>query len=85
MSLAVAMLQSGAQELGTYLSAHVLTCLVSAFFIAGGIAALVATGTVLKYFGPTAKKYLSYGVASVSGTVLAVCSCTIPPFSGEFT
>jgi uncharacterized membrane protein YraQ (UPF0718 family) len=76
------MLRSGLAEVSEYLSAHVLTCLVPAFFIAGGIAALVSTGAVLKYFGPTTKKYLSYGVASVSGTVLAVCSCTVLPLFG---
>ena len=76
------MLRSGLAEVSEYLSAHVLTCLVPAFFIAGGIAALVSTGAVLKFFGPTTKKYLSYGVASVSGTVLAVCSCTVLPLFG---
>lgn len=76
-------LQSGFNELLEYLSAHVLTCLVPAFFIAGGIAAVVSTGAVLKYFGPRAPKHLSYGVASVSGAILAVCSCTVLPlFAG---
>ncbi|MFZ5634597.1 MAG: permease [Bacillota bacterium] len=76
-------LMSGVYELLEYLSAHVLTCLVPAFFIAGGIAAVVSTGSVLKYFGPRAEKVMSYGVASVSGAILAVCSCTILPlFAG---
>ncbi|WP_027717934.1 permease [Desulfovirgula thermocuniculi] len=76
-------IKSGFLELLDYLSAHVLTCLVPAFFIAGGIAALVSTGAVLKYFGPRAPKPLAYGVASVSGAILAVCSCTILPlFAG---
>ncbi len=75
--------QSGINELLEYLSAHVLTCLVPAFFIAGGIAAVVSTGAVLKYFGPRAPKHLAYGVASVSGGILAVCSCTVLPlFAG---
>jgi len=65
-----------------YLSAHVLTCLVPAFFIAGAIAVFVSQGSVLKFFGPKAKKLLSYGVASVSGTILAVCSCTVLPLFG---
>jgi uncharacterized membrane protein YraQ (UPF0718 family) len=83
MNIAVAALMGGLRELAEYLSAHVLTCLVPAFFIAGGITVAVSTGAVLKYFGPTAKKHLSYGVASVSGVVLAVCSCTILPlFAG---
>ncbi|SFR11111.1 permease [Desulfoscipio geothermicus] len=75
----MAILQSGINELLEYLSAHVLTCLVPAFFIAGGIAAVVSTGAVLKYFGPRAPKHLAYGVASVSGAILAVCSCTVLP------
>lgn len=79
------MLRSGGRELAEYLSAHVLTCLVPAFFIAGGIAALLSTAAVLKYFGPQTKKYLSYSVASVSGAVLAVCSCTVLPlFAGIY-
>ncbi|MDI6709094.1 MAG: permease [Bacillota bacterium] len=78
-------LLSGWNEILEYLSAHVLTCLVPAFFIAGGIAVAVSTTAVLKYFGPQTKKYLSYGVASVSGVVLAVCSCTILPlFAGIY-
>lgn len=76
-------LLSGVAELREYLSAHVLTCLIPAFFIAGGIAVVVSTGAVLKYFGPRTSKPVSYGVSSVSGVVLAVCSCTILPlFAG---
>jgi uncharacterized membrane protein YraQ (UPF0718 family) len=63
----------------------VLTCLVTAFFISGAIAALVSKGAVIKYFGAKTKKWLSYGVASVSGAILAVCSCTIlPMFQGIY-
>jgi len=66
-----------------YLSAHVLTCLVPAFFIAGAIAALLQKETVLKYFGADAPKWLCYSVAATSGAILAVCSCTIlPMFAG---
>ena len=66
-----------------YAHHHVLTCLVPAFFIAGGIAIFVSKASVMKYFGPAANKVLAYGVASVSGSVLAVCSCTVLPlFSG---
>ena len=65
-----------------YLSAHVLTCLIPAFFIAGAIAVFVSQGAVLRYFGPKARKVLSYSVASVSGTILAVCSCTVLPLFG---
>ena len=69
-----------------YARDHVLTCLIPAFFIAGGIAVFVSQASVLKYFGATARKILSYSVASVSGTVLAVCSCTVLPlFAGIYT
>lgn len=75
--------QSGIEALLEYLSAHVLTCLVPAFFIAGAIAVFVSQASVMKYFGAKAKKILAYSVASVSGAILAVCSCTILPlFAG---
>jgi uncharacterized membrane protein YraQ (UPF0718 family) len=62
-----------------YAQEHVILCLVPAFFIAGAIACFVSQAAVLRYLGPAAKKVLAYGVASVSGTILAVCSCTILP------
>jgi hypothetical protein len=62
-----------------YAREHVVLCLLPAFFIAGVIAVFVSQGSVLKYFGANAKKWLSYTVASVSGGILAVCSCTILP------
>ncbi len=62
-----------------YAQEHVVMCLLTAFFIAGVIAVFVSQGAVLKYFGANAKKWLSYTVASVSGAILAVCSCTILP------
>ena len=78
-----AALEAGLSTLIEYLSAHVLTCLVPAFFIAGAIAALLHKETVLKYFGADAPKWLCYSVAATSGTILAVCSCTIlPMFAG---
>lgn len=68
-----------------YAREHVLFCLIPAFFIAGAIANFVSQQAVIKYFGITAKKWLSYTVASVSGTVLAVCSCTVLPlFAGIY-
>lgn len=82
MSTFINLLQSGLEALADYLSAHVLTCLVPAFFIAGAIAIFISQAAILKYFGPQAKKLLSYGVASVSGTILAVCSCTVLPLFG---
>jgi uncharacterized protein len=78
-------LNAGLIALFDYLAQHVLTCLVPAFFIAGAIAALVKKDAILKYFGPDVKKIKSYTVASVSGTILAVCSCTILPlFAGIY-
>lgn len=78
-------IQGGIDAFLDYLSAHVLTCLIPAFFIAGAIGVFVSQASVIKYFGVQAKRILSYGVASVSGTVLAVCSCTVLPlFSGIY-
>lgn len=62
-----------------YAREHVILCLLPAFFIAGVIAVFVSQGSVIRYFGANAKKWLSYTVASVSGAILAVCSCTILP------
>lgn len=68
-----------------YAQKHVLLCLVPAFFIAGAISVFVSQASVMKYLGPAANKCLSYSVASVSGTVLAVCSCTVLPlFAGIY-
>jgi len=81
--------QSGMEAfmmLQEYARLHVLTCLIPAFFIAGAIAVFVSQASVLKYFGAQANKFLSYSVASVSGTILAVCSCTVLPlFAGIYT
>jgi len=81
--------QSGLEAfmmLREYAREHVLTCLIPAFFIAGAIAVFVSQGAVLKYFGAQANKILAYSVASVSGTILAVCSCTVLPlFAGIYT
>lgn len=62
-----------------YAREHVILCLLPAFFIAGVIAVFVSQGSVIKYFGANAKKWLSYTVAAISGGILAVCSCTILP------
>jgi uncharacterized membrane protein YraQ (UPF0718 family) len=66
-----------------YAREHVLLCLVPAFFIAGAIGQFVSQGAVMKYLGATAKRPVAYGVASVSGGVLAVCSCTVLPLFGS--
>lgn len=69
-----------------YARQHVLFCLIPAFFIAGAISVFISQSSVIKYFGAQAKKVLSYSVASVSGTILAVCSCTVLPlFAGIYT
>ena len=66
-----------------YAREHVLLCLVPAFFIAGAIGVFISQAAVMKYLGARANKVLAYGVASVSGSVLAVCSCTVLPlFAG---
>ena len=76
-------LVSGVNLLNEYAKQHVLTCLVPALFIAGAIAVFIKKDKVLKFLGGNAKKYVSYSIASVSGAILAVCSCTILPlFAG---
>jgi len=68
-----------------YAREHVLLCLVPAFFIAGAISVFVSSASVMKYLGAGARKVIAYGVASISGTVLAVCSCTVLPlFAGIY-
>lgn len=81
--------QSGAVEaismLHEYARQHVLLCLVPAFFIAGAISVFVSQQAVMKYLGANAKKWVAYSVAGVSGTILAVCSCTVLPlFAGIY-
>jgi uncharacterized membrane protein YraQ (UPF0718 family) len=69
-----------------YAREHVLFCLIPAFFIAGAISIFISKEAVIKYFGAKANKILAYGIASVSGSILAVCSCTVlPMFAGIFT
>jgi hypothetical protein len=78
-------LAGGLALLQEYARQHVLACLVPAFFIAGGIAVYVKKDAILQLLGPKAKKYVAYPVASVSGGLLAVCSCTILPlFAGIY-
>lgn len=78
-------LAGGLALLQEYARKHVLTCLVPAFFIAGGIAVYVKKDSILQLLGPLAKKYIAYPVAALSGCLLAVCSCTILPlFAGIY-
>jgi uncharacterized protein len=81
-TLAKALLE-GMKLLNDYTKHHILTCLIPAFFIAGGITTFVKKTTILYYLSGKAKKYISYPIASIAGTALAVCSCTILPlFAG---
>jgi uncharacterized membrane protein YraQ (UPF0718 family) len=76
-------LPEGFVLLRDYAREHVLLCLVPAFFIAGAIGRFVSQGAVMKYLGSTAKRPVAYGVASISGGILAVCSCTVLPLFGS--
>ncbi len=75
----VNLLQTGLGNLAAYLAAHVLLCLVPAFFIAGALMALIPKGAVTRFLGRKASKWVSYPAALLAGFVLAVCSCTILP------
>jgi len=71
--------------LGEYARQHVLLCLVPAMFIAGAITVFLNQQAVMRYLGPDANRFTAYGVASVSGAILAVCSCTVLPiFKGIY-
>lgn len=84
-AIVLSSLSAGLTLLQEYARLHVLTCLVPAFFIAGTIAVYVKKDAVMKLLGPTTKKYIAYPVGSVSGGILAVCSCTILPlFTGIY-
>ena len=79
------LVQGGLGNLAAYLAAHVLLCLVPAFFIAGAMAALIPKESVTQFLGRKAPKYISYPAAALAGSVLAVCSCTIVPlFAGIY-
>ena len=83
IDLVVRFLQAGLGSLAAYLAAHVLLCLVPAFFIAGSLAALVPKESVTRFLGRKAPKVVSYPAAAMAGSLLAVCSSTIVPlFAG---
>jgi hypothetical protein len=75
----VDLLQAGFGGLGAYLAAHVLLCLLPAFFIAGALAALMPKEAITRYLGRDANKWVSYPAAALGGFFLAVCSCTMMP------
>lgn len=85
MSFSLSLLQSGLGNLAAYLAAHVLLCLLPAFYIAGAMTALIPKETVTRFLGRATPKYISYPAAALAGSVLAVCSCTIVPlFAGIY-
>ena len=86
MDILLTALQSGAASLASYLAAHVLLCLVPAFFIAGALSALVPQQSIIRFLGPGASKWVSYPAAAGAGSLLAVCSCTVQPlFAGIYS
>ncbi len=79
------LVEAGAGNLAAYLAAHVLLCLLPAFFIAGAMVALIPQGAVTRFLGRNASKAVSYPAAAAAGSLLAVCSCTIVPlFAGIY-
>ena len=85
MEVFYAALQSGFGSLASYLAAHVLLCLVPAFFVAGALSALVPQSSVVRFLGPNAPKWIAYPAAAGAGSLLAVCSCTVQPlFAGIY-
>ncbi|MDT3678942.1 MAG: permease [Burkholderiaceae bacterium] len=85
MNLVLQLLGSGAGNLAAYLAAHVLLCLVPAFFIAGAMASLIPKASITRWLGRTAPLHVSYPAAAAAGSLLAVCSCTIVPlFAGIY-
>jgi hypothetical protein len=85
ISYLLKLLQGGLGNLAAYLAAHVLLCLVPAFFIAGAMTALIPKESVTRFLGRNAPKYVSYPAAALAGSVLSVCSCTIVPlFAGIY-
>jgi len=79
------LVQGGLSNLAAYLAAHVLLCLVPAFYIAGAMTALIPKESVTRFLGRNTPKFISYSAAALAGSVLAVCSCTIVPlFAGIY-
>jgi uncharacterized membrane protein YraQ (UPF0718 family) len=85
MSDVLHLLNGGAGNLAAYLAAHVLLCLLPAFFIAGAMAALIPKPSITRFLGRTTPRHVSYPAAAAAGSLLAVCSCTIVPlFAGIY-
>ena len=85
MDFLITLIQSGFASLAPYLAAHVLLCLVPAFFIAGALSALVPEQSIVRFLGPNASRWVAYPAAAGAGSLLAVCSCTVQPlFAGIY-
>ena len=85
MELLLTLLHGGAGSLASYLAAHVLLCLLPAFFIAGAMAALIPKASITRWLGRHTPAYVSYPAAALAGSLIAVCSCTIVPlFAGIY-
>ena len=85
MEFVLSLLESGVGNLAAYLAAHVLLCLLPAFFIAGAMAALIPKASITRWLGRNTPRYISYPAAAAAGSLLAVCSCTIVPlFAGVY-
>ena len=85
MDLMLKLLNGGAGSLASYLAAHVLLCLLPAFFIAGAMAALIPKASITRWLGRSTPAYVSYPAAALAGSLIAVCSCTIVPlFAGIY-
>ncbi|HEU4744256.1 MAG TPA: permease, partial [Anaerolineales bacterium] len=85
LSYILSLLQAGFGNLAAYLAAHVLLCLLPAFYIAGAMTALIPKPTITRFLGRNTPKFISYPAAALAGSVLAVCSCTIVPlFAGIY-
>jgi uncharacterized protein len=83
VELVLELLESGAGNLAAYLAAHVLLCLLPAFFIAGAMVALIPKASITRWLGRNTPRYISYPAAAAAGSLIAVCSCTIVPlFAG---
>lgn len=85
MEFLLHLLGSGAGNLAAYLAAHVLLCLIPAFFIAGAMTALIPKASITRWLGRNTPRYISYPAAAAAGSLIAVCSCTIVPlFAGVY-
>lgn len=85
MDYALLLLSGGAGNLAAYLAAHVLLCLLPAFFIAGAMASLIPKASITRWLGRKTPAHISYPAAAAAGSLLAVCSCTIVPlFAGIY-